>query len=110
MAEILRQEYEEPDGTVSFGPESGETGTTRASFDDVDDYHNWSSSPPTSQDGTAISALDGWQRSVTIEWINPMNVSQVQSSETSAKRITVTATHDNIPVATLVAIKTVTGL
>jgi len=110
MAEILRQEYQEPDGTVMFGREKGEPGITRGSFDDVDDYHDWSSSPPAHKDGTTIPAMDGWQRSVTIEWIDPMNVAQAQDSETNAKRITVTATHDNIPVATLVAIKTATGL
>ncbi|MBN2316803.1 MAG: type II secretion system protein [Sedimentisphaerales bacterium] len=110
MAEILRQEYQEPDGTATFGRETGETGATRESFDDVDDYHSWSSSPPTNKDGMAISSLDGWQRSVTVVWVDPLNVAQAQSTETNAKRITVTATHDNIPVATLVAIKTTAGL
>lgn len=110
MAEILRQEYEEPDATVTFGPESGENGGTRMSFDDVDDYHNWSSNPPENQDGTTISAMDGWQRSVTVEWVDPMDVAQVQGTESSAKRITVTTTFDDFPVATLVAIKTTAGL
>lgn len=110
MAEILRQDYQEPDGLAGFGTESGEAGTTRAAFDDVDDYHNWSSNPPVSQDGTAIPAMDGWQRNVTVAWIDPMDITQVQSSETNAKKVTVTVRHDNIPVATLTAIKTASGL
>jgi len=110
MAEILRQDYQEPDGSVVFGPESGEAGATRADFDDVDDYHGWSSSPPTNKDGTTIPALENWQQSVTVEWIDPMNVAQVQGSESYAKRITVTVSRDTIPVASLVAIKTATDL
>ncbi|MFC1635707.1 prepilin-type N-terminal cleavage/methylation domain-containing protein [Planctomycetota bacterium] len=106
MAEILRQDYLDPNGTPVFGPESGEAGATRAAFDDVDDYHGWSSSPPTNRDGTAISAMEGWQRSVTVEWVDPMDVTQVQGSETNAKRVTVTVSVDNMPVATLVAIRT----
>lgn len=110
MAEILRQDYLEPDGSAVFGPESGEVGATRADFDDVDDYHNWSSSPPTNKDGTAIPTLARWQRSVTVEWVDPMDVTQVQGSETHVKRITVTVTCDSVPVAILAAIKTSAGL
>ncbi|MFV2065843.1 MAG: hypothetical protein ACC645_02615, partial [Pirellulales bacterium] len=42
MTEVLRAEYEEPDENPPvFGPETSETGGTRALFDDVDDYDNW---------------------------------------------------------------------
>ncbi|OHB74407.1 MAG: hypothetical protein A2Z25_19765 [Planctomycetes bacterium RBG_16_55_9] len=76
----------------------------------MDDYHGWSSSPPTNKDGTAIPGLDEWRRSVTVEWVNPLNVSQVQGSESSAKRVTVTVSYGDVPVASLAAIKTTSGL
>lgn len=57
MTEILSQSFEEPGTTTgSFGKESGES--VRANFDDVDDYHGWSESPPTARDGTTLSGPD----------------------------------------------------
>jgi type II secretory pathway pseudopilin PulG len=110
MAEILRQEYLDPDGNAVFGLESGESTTTREGFDDVDDYHKWSSSPPVNKDGAEITGLPDWQRNVTIEWVDPMDPKEVKSSETNAKRVTVTVANGNIKVASLTAIRTNSGL
>lgn len=54
-----------------YGLESGETATDRTTFDDVDDYHNYSSTPPTHRDGTAIVGYDGWSFSVDVYPANP---------------------------------------
>lgn len=106
MAEIVQQAYEDPSDPVVFGPESGEETTDRSDFDDVDDYHNWSQSPPKDKDGGAISQADGWQRTVTVQWVDDLDPAQVRASETYVKRITVAAKHNNITHATLVAIRT----
>ena len=106
MEEIVQQAYEEPNGPVAFGPESGEQTTVRSDFDDVDDYHGWSEAPPTEKDGSTILQADGWQRAVTVEWVDPTDPTAVQSSETGAKRITVTATHSHITHARFVTIRT----
>ena len=42
MEEIRSKAYEDPNQTVQFGPEPGET--TRSAFDDVDDYRGWTES------------------------------------------------------------------
>jgi MSHA pilin protein MshD len=110
MAEILAQDYLDPNDTPVFGTESGESTTTRADFDDVDDYHGWSSSPPVEKDGTLLSGLTGWQRSVTVEWVNPDDPGEVKAFETGAKRITVTVSCGNKQVGFLVAIRTNSGL
>lgn len=47
----------EPD---SFGLETGENTSTRVAYDDVDDYHNYSATPPVFRDGNAIPGYDGW--------------------------------------------------
>lgn len=106
LAEVVRQGYEDPNDPVVFGREAGESGSDRSDFDDVDDYHNWSQSPPADKDGVVIPQSDGWQRTVTVEWVDPLDPTQVQGSETLAKRITVTASHKNIVHATLVAVRT----
>ena len=106
MAEIVIQDYEEPVGDPPiFGRESGESGGARDFWDDVDDYAGWSSSPPESKGGIPMDGLADWRRSVDVVWVNPTNLNQV-GANTGVKRITVTASHNDVPVAELVAIRT----
>jgi type II secretory pathway pseudopilin PulG len=106
MAEILPQSYQEPGATCVFGPEAGESGTSRAAYDDVDDYHGWTESSLAAKDGTALPNSTNWSRTVTVEWVDPVNPQQVSGTETGAKRITVVAAFRNVPQATVVAIRT----
>lgn len=106
LAEILQQSYEDPNGSAVFGIESGEGTGNRTDFDDVDDYHNWSASTPQNQDGTDMSDLSGWERSVQVNWVNPTNLSQTVGSDQDTKRITVTVTHNDVPVASVSAFRT----
>jgi type II secretory pathway pseudopilin PulG len=105
MAEILQQSYQEPGETYVFGREAGESSTSRAAYDDVDDYDEWTESPLVAKDGTAVANSANWSRTVTVEWVDPLNPDQVQTTETGAKRITVVAAFRNVPQATVVAVK-----
>lgn len=107
LAEILRQNYQEPDGTPAFGRETGESIATRAAYDDVDDYDGWSGAPPTTKEGTVLMDSTGWKRTVAVNRIDPQDPRQVETTETGAKKITVTVLYKDVPQATLVAIKTV---
>jgi type II secretory pathway pseudopilin PulG len=106
MAEICLQSYQEPGATWVFGREAGESDTIRTAYDDVDDYHGWTESPPTAKDGTALPNSADWRRAVTVEWVNALDPTQVSGTETGAKRITVVAAFRNVPQATVVAVRT----
>lgn len=107
LSEILAQSYQEPDGTASMGLETGELSTSsRSAFDDVDDYHNWSASPPRHRDGTQVEGFDGWTRSVEVVRVRLGNLNGSSSSETGIKRITVTVQHGPRIVAQLTALRT----
>jgi hypothetical protein len=106
LAEILQQSYEDPNGSAVFGVESGEGTANRTDFDDVDDYHNWSASPPENQDGTDMNDLSGWERSVQVSWLDPTDLSRTVGSDQGVKRITVTVTHNDMPVASVSAFRT----
>jgi type II secretory pathway pseudopilin PulG len=67
MGEILQAHFEDPDTPGLMGPEPDENRFTRADFDDVDDYHMWSASPPQGKDGTPLVGYDGWTRRVRVE-------------------------------------------
>ncbi len=105
MSEILQQNYKEPTQTVAFGLESGESGSNRNGFDDVDDYHNLSDSAPKKRDGTAITGYTGWTRTVTVEWLAPANFATVSVTDQNVKRVTVTVKKGTQAMSSVVAIK-----
>lgn len=124
MSEIMQQNYEEPDladgeGSFDFkgssqmtssppvGLDAGESGGVRADFDDVDDYHGWSASPPEEKDGTTAPNLVGWRRAVAIDWVKGGDLDFVVGAATGFKRITVSVEYLDNPIAQLVAIRTV---
>ncbi len=106
MAEILEKEYREPGSkAASLGRDSGESGSTRTLYDDVDDYHLWSASPPQDAAGVVIPGMTGWSRYVTVDWVLLSDPQVIQGGNTDLKRITVAVEHDNRVVAKLVALK-----
>jgi hypothetical protein len=105
MSEILRQEYKDQGGSPKFGIEIGESGTTRAAFDDVDDYHGWTASPPQHKDGTDIPESTGWERSVTVKTVNTTNFGSTLGIDTGLVMIIVEVTYNGAPVASLTALR-----
>ncbi len=92
LAEISLLPFEDPDGSPVFGREPDEaTATSRASFDDIDDYNGWSESPPQDKDGTIVPGTAGYTRSVAVASVDPADFAAVVAPGSSnAKRITVT--------------------
>jgi hypothetical protein len=105
LTEILAKDYKEA-GSTTIGLDPGESSTSKANYDDVDDFHNWSESPPQSADGTPMPDLAGWRRSVEVAYVDPTDLSRTSLSDTGAKRITVTVAHNEAVVATRIAIRT----
>jgi type II secretory pathway pseudopilin PulG len=106
LAEVMRQEYEDPAGVVLFGREPDELGTNRSAFDDVDDYHMWAASPPQHRDGTVMADLAGWMRVVMVKRVLPDSLGAEAGSETGVKRITVIVAHDGVFVTEMSVLKT----
>jgi type II secretory pathway pseudopilin PulG len=77
----------------------------RSLFNDVDDYDAWTASPPQAKDGTKNTTLTGWTRSVSVVPVNANDFYAKSLSDSGFKRITVSVTHDNLPAATLVSIR-----
>lgn len=109
MTEIQQASYQEPVDTAIFGPEAGENTGTRSAFDDVDDYHNYSESPPKAKDGASLTEYGGWSRQVAVEYVNPTSLSSA-GSDLGLKRITVTVTDSKTAQFRLVALRTRHGV
>lgn len=105
MSEILQRRFEESAG-ATIGLDGNDTGTTRkARFDDVDDYHNLSETPPVRDDGAAIAGGTGWARSVQVQWVSPTAPDTAAAANSGAKRVTVTVTYAGRVTATLTAVR-----
>jgi type II secretory pathway pseudopilin PulG len=107
MSEIVTQSYMEPSVSASaIIRESGESGSSRTAYDDVDDYHGWIETPPETREDIALATYAGWQRTVSVVWVNANDVSLTSGTETRVKKITVTVSFNGTVMATRVAIRT----
>lgn len=101
LGEIMQTRYIDHDNPV-FGIETGET---RATFDDVDDYNNWKETSAQYADGTAIPGATGWSRSAVVQWVNARNPTVLVGTDQGCKRITVTVTSPAGRITTLSALR-----
>lgn len=106
LSEILLLPYMEPGQTSDLiGRNSGELTNNRSTFDDVDDYHNYTETPPKSLENVVLPGFAGWQRSVVVQWVNPNNLNQTQGSESGVKRVTVQVRRNGQLLATAIGIR-----
>ena len=64
MNEIRSKQYANPQYSTNFGRETGETNRIR--FNDVDDYDNWSETPPKTMEGSNLPNCAGFTRRVIV--------------------------------------------
>ncbi len=105
MEEVLAHPYTDPNQAPTFGRETGESGSNRAAFDDLDDFNGWTSSPPAAPDGTAVASAR-FRRSCEVKQVNPSNLSGSSSTDTGVRRVRVTVTHADRVLAELTAYRT----
>lgn len=107
LSEIVALPYADPQiGTGPLGAEAGEPG--RAAFDDIDDYHNISESPPTDSGGIVLVDTTGWSRRVEVAWVLASDPTQIAPADTGIKRIRVIVSRGGAPTV-LSAIRTRAG-
>lgn len=87
MAEVVQSQFQEPSGATTLGPDAGET--TRALYDDVDDFNMWSASPPQARDGTALAGYTGWTVRVSVQNVTPTAPNTDNVADVGLKRIMV---------------------
>jgi MSHA pilin protein MshD len=106
MTEILKAKYVDPGASPVFGLETGESNTTRAAFNDVDDYNGWTEQPPQAKDGTVMANRADWQRRVTIDRVTVSDPTTTSSTETGVKRIRVDVDYKGVNMVEQTAIRT----
>ena len=92
---IAVYDYDEPVGVAplpTIGVDSGETSGDTGTFDDIDDWHGHTESPPAYADGSPMAFLTGWERSVSVRWVLRGAPDTDTGAEDGAKLIVVIVT------------------
>lgn len=76
-----------------------ETGETRATYDDADDYHGITNNPPQLSDGTPLTNLGAWTRRVKVVHADINDPKTNSPSYTGLKRVTVSVSKDGVRLA-----------
>lgn len=106
LARIVSLPLADPQtGVVSAGTDAGESSI--AQFDDVTDFAGSIEPVILDAGGAAVAGMNGYSRSVTIEWLTDATGTAVSVSPTTAARIVVVVQWRSKPVATLTTIRTV---
>lgn len=92
VSEIVQHTYEDPNGSPVFGLEAGEGATVRESWNDTDDYHGWTASPPRERDGTVMSEFSGWTRAVSVRLATVSDPALTPGADEGLKLVEVTVT------------------
>ena len=94
IEEIKQLYYHDPNNPGNFGPETGELGSTRMQFDDIDDYHNWSACPPEARDGQVDSRYQDYTRAVRVGLVAADDFTETTASDEGFKAVTITLLRD----------------
>ena len=108
LTEILSLPACDPENGVptTLGLEASESdGTNRSQWDDVDDYHNLSESPPQNRLGNAINGYTDWSRTTTVEQLRSNDWTTTNSTYDRAYRVTVKVSRNGSVIATAIGYK-----
>jgi len=108
LTEILALPAADPENGASttLGRETGESnGSNRSNWDDVDDYHQLSESPPCNRSGVIINGYSSWSRRTTVERLRSNNWTTTNTTYDRVYRVTVVVSRSGKTIATSVAYK-----
>ncbi len=98
-----------PDSRDALGLDADDSSFFRSTFDDVDDYHKWSSSPPKHSLGGSYTSMTGWTREVSVAHADLTDPSLDSPTFTGLKRVTVTVSKDGTTLATVTTLHSYTA-
>ena len=64
----------------------------RSLFDDVDDYKDWSATPPQDRNGNDLNELADYTRSVVVNYVTANDFTVITGSDEGFKQVVITIT------------------
>ena len=87
---------------VTLGPDGVEGDVVnRTLFDDIDDYHLWTASPPIDADGKSMTEYSEYERQVVVKLSSADDARDDVAQETGARRVMVRVLRNGVQVAQL---------
>lgn len=109
ITEISACRWADPSEPSNWGPETDEAGTTRAAFDDLDDYDGWSGAPQT-RDGVTYDTLQqaffpavtsneyrDYTCSVCVQYVSSTGQVLTPGTTSLYREVTIEVTHPQYP-------------
>jgi hypothetical protein len=105
MADIIQLPFAEA-GATAIGIDASELSSSRATFDDIDDYHNWNVSPPRDRSNAQMTGFEDYRQEVQVVLDTTIpNPSGGTWTAGTFKRITVKVSRNAKLLATLVTVR-----
>ncbi|MBO6513508.1 MAG: hypothetical protein JJ974_06055 [Phycisphaerales bacterium] len=98
-----------PDSQDALGFDAGDSTFLRSTYDDIDDYHKWSSSPPKHSLGGIYTSMTGWTREVSVDHVMITEPSKDSPTYTGLKRVTVIVYKDGTALASMTTLHSSTA-
>lgn len=108
LTEILALPACDPEdgASTTLGLESGESGGAgRTRWDDVDDYHRLTESPPQTREGTDILGFSNWSRETIVERLKSDDWTKINSEYDKVYRVTVSTLRNGERVAIAIGLR-----
>lgn len=101
MGEIVQCKYFDP---------SANTGVSRTTWTQLQDYNAMNESPPTTQNGAVIPDCTGWRRTVAVRYVVAATPDSTTAIDAGLQKVTVTVTSPAGKVYTLSALRSNCGM
>lgn len=108
LTEILALPACDPEdgASTTLGLESGDSGGTgRTRWDDVDDYHRLTESPPQTREGADIPGISNWSREAIVERLKSDDWTKINSDYDNVYRVTVSTFRNGERVAIAIGLR-----
>jgi Tfp pilus assembly protein PilV len=97
IREIMQKSYRDPNNANEFGIGTAEVTTGRLLMDDIDDYHNWTQSPPQNRTGDPLTQYDHLTRTVQVRHVQADDFSITALADEGFKEVTITIKNKETP-------------
>lgn len=95
LEEIKQQAYKDPNAVAdSLVRETGELIDDRSNYNDIDDYHGWSASPPENRWNTPFPQFAHLTRSVSVRFVSAADFTLTSAGDEGFKEVTITITRN----------------
>ncbi len=90
----VRLPFSDPDELDAGNPPGADAYDPQGGADDLDDLMGATFDPPRNGQGSSMGDMVGWSQTMTLTWVTPYRLTEVQPGESDTVRVQVNVRHD----------------